>query len=144
MFGDGQDYDWAMEGEEGMDVEEGDEPPKKDLRLEDVRRAEGFHWTLTALRFSTQQRSRPGVCRMRTKPSLKMTGQSDISSSTPPFPTIPFFPPTLSTLHLISPPVGPALRYRCGHNICSAAYIKMALIPSRPSKYPTHIPLPDG
>ncbi|KAL1411070.1 Transcription elongation factor spt6 [Vanrija albida] len=33
VFGDGHDYDWALEGEEGMEVEE---ETKKDLRLEDV------------------------------------------------------------------------------------------------------------
>ncbi|ORY28271.1 SH2 domain-domain-containing protein [Naematelia encephala] len=38
VFGDGQDYDWAMEGEEGMDIDEDDETQlrKKNLRLEDV------------------------------------------------------------------------------------------------------------
>lgn len=37
MFGDGHDYDWALEGEEGMEMGEyDDEPTKKDLRLEDV------------------------------------------------------------------------------------------------------------
>lgn len=35
MFGDGHDYDWALEGEEGMEFEDEDEG-KKDLRLEDV------------------------------------------------------------------------------------------------------------
>ncbi|WVF72010.1 transcription elongation factor SPT6 [Kwoniella sp. CBS 6097] len=35
VFGDGQDYDWALEGEDGMEVDEDDEI-KKDLRLEDV------------------------------------------------------------------------------------------------------------
>lgn len=35
VFGDGHDYDWALEGEEGMDIDE-DDREKKDLRLEDV------------------------------------------------------------------------------------------------------------
>ncbi|WVR05399.1 transcription elongation factor SPT6 [Kwoniella sp. DSM 27419] len=35
VFGDGQDYDWALDGEDGMQVDEDDEI-KKDLRLEDV------------------------------------------------------------------------------------------------------------
>lgn len=35
VFGDGHDYDWALEGEEGVEEDE-DEPKKKDLRLEDV------------------------------------------------------------------------------------------------------------
>lgn len=39
VFGDGGDYDWALEGEEGMDIDDEDEVAKKDLRLEDVRRA---------------------------------------------------------------------------------------------------------
>ncbi|EAL22689.1 hypothetical protein CNBB1380 [Cryptococcus deneoformans B-3501A] len=36
VFGDGQDYDWALEGEDGMDLDEEEEAAKKDLRLEDV------------------------------------------------------------------------------------------------------------
>jgi len=36
VFGDGQDYDWALEGEEGVDVDEDPETAKNDLRLEDV------------------------------------------------------------------------------------------------------------
>jgi transcription elongation factor SPT6 len=36
VFGDGQDYDWALDGEEGMDEDDGEEAAKKDLRLEDV------------------------------------------------------------------------------------------------------------
>ncbi|OCF71672.1 transcription elongation factor SPT6 [Kwoniella mangroviensis CBS 8886] len=36
VFGDGQDYDWALEGEDGMDLDEDEEAAKKDLRLEDV------------------------------------------------------------------------------------------------------------
>jgi transcription elongation factor SPT6 len=35
VFGDGEDYAWAMEGEDGALMEEDDEV-KKDLRLEDV------------------------------------------------------------------------------------------------------------
>ncbi|WWD16106.1 transcription elongation factor SPT6 [Kwoniella shandongensis] len=36
VFGDGQEYDWALEGEDGMDLDDDDEAAKKDLRLEDV------------------------------------------------------------------------------------------------------------
>ncbi|TYJ56714.1 transcription elongation factor SPT6 [Cryptococcus floricola] len=36
VFGDGQDYDWALEGEDNLDLDEADEAAKKDLRLEDV------------------------------------------------------------------------------------------------------------
>ncbi|KAK4686395.1 transcription elongation factor SPT6, partial [Tremellales sp. Uapishka_1] len=35
-FGDGTDYDWALEGEDGMEVDEDEDVAKKDLRLEDV------------------------------------------------------------------------------------------------------------
>ena len=37
VFGDGLDYDWAMDGED-EDYDEGEEAAKKDLRLEDVSR----------------------------------------------------------------------------------------------------------
>nr|ODN87881.1 transcription elongation factor SPT6 [Cryptococcus depauperatus CBS 7841] len=36
VFGDGADYDWALEGEGGMELDEDAEMAKKDLRLEDV------------------------------------------------------------------------------------------------------------
>ncbi|WVQ78460.1 transcription elongation factor SPT6 [Cryptococcus sp. DSM 104549] len=36
VFGDGGDYDWALEGEDGMDYDDEEEGAKKDLRLEDV------------------------------------------------------------------------------------------------------------
>ncbi|WVW82891.1 transcription elongation factor SPT6 [Kwoniella bestiolae CBS 10118] len=36
VFGDGQEYDWALEGEDGMDLDEDEEAARKDLRLEDV------------------------------------------------------------------------------------------------------------
>ncbi|WRT67313.1 transcription elongation factor SPT6 [Kwoniella shivajii] len=36
VFGDGQDYDWALDGEDGMDVDDDEDAVKKDLRLEDV------------------------------------------------------------------------------------------------------------
>ncbi|WWC60952.1 transcription elongation factor SPT6 [Kwoniella dejecticola CBS 10117] len=36
VFGDGQNYDWALDGEDGMDVDDDEDAAKKDLRLEDV------------------------------------------------------------------------------------------------------------
>ncbi|WWC89746.1 transcription elongation factor SPT6 [Kwoniella dendrophila CBS 6074] len=36
VFGDGADYDWALDGEDGMDLDDYEDAAKKDLRLEDV------------------------------------------------------------------------------------------------------------
>jgi hypothetical protein len=37
VFGDGHEYDWALEGEEGMEVDEEDAPLKQEVTMAEVR-----------------------------------------------------------------------------------------------------------
>ena len=83
VFGDGQDYDWAMEGEEGEYQDEDEEATKKDLRLEDVSRELRDFKGVTNSRYSTLRKSRLGDYRMKTRQLLRRTGQNDTNSSTP-------------------------------------------------------------
>jgi hypothetical protein len=68
VFGDGTDFDWALDAQgDGGDVELDDEV-KKNLRLEDVRTLKLpilYCFSLTS-RCLTQQRSKSDVFKMRT------------------------------------------------------------------------------
>ena len=135
MFGDGQDYDWAMEGEDGEYQDEEEE--KKDLRLEDVSDLENLSSDALIARSLILQKSRRDAYKMKIKPSRKPTVPSGINSSTPPSQTTPFSHRLLFSLHPLSPPVGRTTRSRNGRNTSSAACSKRALGLLLPRRIPT-------
>jgi transcription elongation factor SPT6 len=68
VFGDGQDFDWALEGEEGMEADDELEKARKNLKLEDVSRITcTVRNGLTRTRYLTQRRLNPDGSRLKTR-----------------------------------------------------------------------------
>lgn len=84
VFGDGTDFDWALDAQaEAADADFEDET-RKNLRLEDVSHGckvgEMQAYTNSSRRYLTQQRSRNVDYRTRTEFSLSETDPNDINS----------------------------------------------------------------